>query len=318
MDDNEIITPISTKPSASAATSSDNINNYLTKVEIGELWRSVTEVELKQDEDGNEVQVSVQNSRPNALKLNFMIPTGADIFGIFSIYLEAPVDKLDSKSKQNMLNGPEGDTPGSRVFIDVPPEFGAYSNVISIYNNNDSWWSEGIGENNRLYLRAGLNCIKVTKPCSLYIKAEENATGSILYDNMRLVKGIATNGVNLKLLDPNTEFNTEAARIAIIAAKDTTKLTQQDKDELAAFNTYKEALANNILVAIAKLDKNHDFYYNAQVENSLAIEFDDNINAFSSPYTLYDINNVNNSFVISKLDVDYLENGLRIAKSSRY
>lgn len=324
MEADDIITPISAKPSASAATSSDNINNYLTKVEIGELWRSVTEVELKQDEDGNEVQVSVQKDLPNALKLNFMIPKVADIFGIFSIYLEAPVDKLDSKSKQNMLKGPEGDTKGSRVFIDVPPEFGSYKDVISIYNNNDDWWSEGIDLRtedrpyDRLYLRAGLNCIKVTKPCSLYIKAEENVTGSILYDNMRLVKGVATNGINLKLLDPNTEFNTEAARIAVIAAKDATKLTQQDKDELAAFNTYKEALANNILDIIAKLDKNHDFYYNVLIENSLAIEFDDNINAFSSPYTLYDINNVNNSFVISKLDVNYLEDGLRIAKSSRY
>jgi hypothetical protein len=77
-------------------------------------------------------------------------------------------------------------------------------------------------------------------------------------------------------------------------------------------------LANNILTNIRGLDKNHDFYYNVPVENSLAIEFDNNINSFSSPYTLYDINNVNNSFVVSKLDVAYLKDGLKIAKSSRY
>lgn len=282
---NDIITPISNIHSVLAETSSDNINNYLTKVDISELWRPAAGV--------------VTEDKPNALKLNFMIPKDADIFGIFSIYLEAPVDKLDSSSKQNMLKGPEGDTPGSRVFIDVPPEFGVYSNVISIYNNNDNWWSEGLGEKNRLYLRAGLNCIKVTKSCSLFIKAEENASGSILYDNMRLVKGKDTNGINLKLLDPNATFNAES------------KLAEKTIEE-------KTKLANNILDTIAKLDKNHDFYYNVPVENSLAIEFDDNINAFSSPYTLYDINNVNNSFVISKLDVDYLEDGLRIAKSSRY
>jgi hypothetical protein len=252
------------------------------------------------------------------------------------------VDKLDSKSKQNMLKGPEGDTPGSRVFIDVPPELGSYKEVISIYNNNGNWWSEGVEkeknsngiekEKNRLYLRAGLNCIKIMKSCSLLLKAEKGAAGSILYDNMRLVKGIQTNGINLKLLDPDTTFNTEAARIAeteaksaIIKAKPEDKRTEQDKvnlavfdAEVAAFSETKKELADKVLSKIKELDKNHDFYYNVLVETSLAIEFDDNINSFSSPYTLYDINNVNNSFVISKLDVAYLDDGLSIAKSSRY
>ena len=331
---NDVITPISDKHSVSAETSSDNINNYLTKVDINELWRSVTEVVTKTDEegnpvieDGNEVKVQVQVDRPNALKLNFMIPKDVDVFGIFSIYLEVPVDKLNLDSKQNIP------TKGSRVFIDVPSEFGDYKQFMSIFNNNDDWWSEGIdaAKSNRLYLRAGLNCIKVTKSCSLLIKAEKEAAGSILYDNMRLVKGVKTNGINLKLLDPNTTFNTDTARIAEIEAtriaeiKSKEEQTAEDKAELEAFENTKEAfentkeaLANKILDHIAKLDKNHDFYYNVPVENSLAIEFDNNINSFSNPYTFYDINNVNNSFVISKLDVDYLDDGLRIAKSSRY
>jgi hypothetical protein len=144
-----------------------------------------------------------------------------------------------------------------------------------------------------------LNCIKVAKSCSLFIKAEENAVGNILYDNMKLVRGIATNGVNLKLLDPNATFNVE------------TEKAEKTIDE-------KIALAAGVLDGINALDKNHDFYYNVPIENSLAIEFDNNINSFSNPYTLYDLNNINNSFVVSKLDVKYLDEGLRIAKSSRY
>jgi hypothetical protein len=183
----DTITPISTNHSVPADMHADNLNNYLTKVEISELWRTVTELRdvdsdndgyPDKDSNGNIVKEQVQVSRPNALKLNFMIPQNADMFGIFSIYLETPVDKLDIKSKQNML------TENSRVFIDLPAEFGSYQDIISIYNNRnydadtgkyrDTWWSEGIPASvdaddektpNRLYLRAGLNCIKITKSC---------------------------------------------------------------------------------------------------------------------------------------------------------
>jgi len=306
-DDN--ITPISVKYSVPADASSDNINNYLTKIDVGELWRSVTETTTTETEEGNLVTTTQQVKKPNALKLNLMIPKNSDVFGIFSIYLEIPVDRLTSGSGQII---PDKD---SRIFIDIPKEFGNCTECISIYNNGnrspesdnyeDSWWESNSTRHpeetkdsakNRLYLRAGLNCIKIMKSCSIYIKAEENATGSILYDSMRLVKGRETNGINLKLLDPDTTFNTEA--------------TQAE--------TSKKQYADKILKGIASLDKNHDFYYNVPVENSLAIEFDDNINSFSNPYTLYDINNINNSFVVSKLDAAYLDTGLSIAKSSKY
>jgi hypothetical protein len=36
-----------------------------------------------------------------------------------------------------------------------------------------------------------------------------------------------------------------------------------------------------------------------------------------NPIFNYDINNVNNSFVISKLDIDYLDTGIQVARSSR-
>jgi len=290
----EAITPISTKYTAPAVAKVTDINNYWSKIDISaELQRSYTKVTTETTEDGTQTEIPEQVSKPNALKLNFMIPDD-DLFGIFSIYLEVPVDKLDSRSKQNMLNS------GAKVFIDVPDELGDYKDVISIFNNNNEWWSEGIAKkHNRLYLRAGLNCIKVTKSCSLFIKAEASAVGNILYDNMKLVRGIATNGVNLKLLDPDATFNAESAKAE--------KTIDQKKN-----------LANAVLDGINALDKNHEFYYNVPIENSLAMEFNDNINSFSNPYTLYDINNINNSFVVSKLDVAYLDKGLSIAKSSRY
>jgi hypothetical protein len=291
------LTPISTKHSVPAEPTSENLNNYWTKLDVKSNLLSPSSAS------------SSDMAKVVALNLNFMIPENADLFGIFSIYLEVPEGKLDPASAQNMPKGPSVtesglDVPGCRVFIDIPSEFSSSEDseaAIAIFNYADNWWSEGkdATNKNRLYLRAGLNCIRVNKSCNILIKAEANADGSILYDNLRLVKGKKTSGINLELLDPNAVFNAESEK---------TEKTIEEKVELA----------NNILTNIRGLDKNHDFYYNVPVENSLAIEFDNNINSFSSPYTLYDINNVNNSFVVSKLDVAYLKDGLKIAKSSRY
>ena len=279
------LTPISIKQLQSGAvkytssvTPSNIINNYWTSLDLSDKLAA-----------GNEIN---STKRPSALSLNFMIPD-TDLFGIFSIYLETSIDKLDGASTQNMLK------EDARVFIEIPKELGSYENVLTIYNYQHTsdkgtyyWWSEGIDPNkpNRLYLRAGLNCIKVSKSCSILVKAEKLAEGNILYDSLRLVKGVAKQGINLNLLD-------------FKAAEDA---TDQQKAEA-------------ILGAISNIDKKHEFYYNAPIENSLAIEFDqNNITSLSNPYTLYDVNNINNNFVVSKLDIKYLDTGLQIAKSSKF
>lgn len=311
--DTDVPTPISNKYSVPVEPSSENLNNYWTKLDIKSKLLSESTA-----------------ASTTALNLNLMIPENTDLFGIFSIYLEAPEGTLDPESAQHMPKGPDktADGKGCRVFIDIPVEYGPDENgesAISIFNyaelvtdketNNDTayhWWSEGIDKNNpnRFYLRAGLNCIKVNKSCSILIKAEAEADGSILYDALRLVKGRTTNGVNLALLDPNATFNALAKHVA--------DEENPSEELIKQFEATKQTLANQVLEKIAELDRNHDFYYNVSVENSLAIEFDNNIDSFSNPYTLYDINNVNNSFVVSKLDVAYLDEGLKIAKSSRY
>lgn len=277
----DIITPISNKLSVPLDSSSESINNYWTKLDVGLAFHDTA------------------TGKPRAVSLNFMIPEDEDsgLFGVFSIYLDTSTElAADSIPKDDY-----------RVFIDVPGELGAYNEVISIFNckdnsGKDSWWrteEDGYhGDQNRLYLRAGLNCIKVLKSCNLLIKAEEYASGNIIYDNLRLVKGLSTNGVNLKLID---------FKKASIAS---------EEDETVEPSA--ELLADELLNAINTLDTNHEFYYNVPVENSLAMEFDNNISTLSNPQTLYDINNINNGFVISKLDVAYLDSGLKIAKSSRY
>jgi hypothetical protein len=94
----EILTPISNKHSVLAEPASENLNNYWTKLDIKSSLLSKSALE-----------------KATALNLNFMIPENADLFGIFSIYLEIPEGKLDSKSKQQMPSGPYQTESGEEI-----------------------------------------------------------------------------------------------------------------------------------------------------------------------------------------------------------
>lgn len=79
-------------------------------------------------------------------------------------------------------------------------------------------------------------------------------------------------------------------------------------------------LETQLLNEIKELDRNGEFYYNVPIETSVAVDFhesDSKLNTLMNPAVNYDINNINNNFVISKLDVNYLTSGLQIARSSK-
>lgn len=79
-------------------------------------------------------------------------------------------------------------------------------------------------------------------------------------------------------------------------------------------------LEKQLLADLRAIDINRDFYYSAPIEPSVAISFNESnskLNTLMNPMINYDINNMNNSFVISKLDIDYLDSGIQLARSSR-
>ena len=86
-------------------------------------------------------------------------------------------------------------------------------------------------------------------------------------------------------------------------------------------DAYNKLLIEELLLAdLRSADSSRDFYYTAPNNLSLAIEFNESdakLNTLMNPLLNYDINNVNNNFVISKLDIGYLDSGLKIARSSR-
>ena len=79
-------------------------------------------------------------------------------------------------------------------------------------------------------------------------------------------------------------------------------------------------LEEQLLAEIRELDREHSFYYNVPVESHVAINFnegDSKLNTLMNPAINYDINNVNNNFVISKLDINYINTGVQVARSSK-
>jgi hypothetical protein len=103
--------------------------------------------------------------------------------------------------------------------------------------------------------------------------------------------------------------------------QDLDDLSKKEQVSTEAEDIYRVLKLENLLLAdIMAIDNNRDFYYNAPIEASLAIDFNENTSNFNTlmnPMAYYDINNINNNFVISKLDINYLADGIQIARSSR-
>lgn len=110
------------------------------------------------------------------------------------------------------------------------------------------------------------------------------------------------------------------ALLAVLIGKvnDLESLNLIGTDYEEAFKVLK--LEDQLLADIRAVDINRDFYYNAPVVTSFAIDLNESteaLNTLMNPQTNYDINNINNNFVVSKLDIDFLEAGIQIARSSR-
>lgn len=164
----------------------------------------------------------------------------------------------------------------------------------NIFNNSFIWWKGYDTSEKKYYLKKGMNVIKIDDPCKLNIYRSKNSdadeTEAIIFDNINIVSVDDPNlnqyGINYKLLDYQGS-----------AADDT------------------------IIPKIIAADPDHEFYYNNPVDNSLAIDINTKAKptpeTLRTPYIWYNYNNVNNKFVVSEIDGDYLSDGIVIARTSK-
>jgi hypothetical protein len=221
----------------------------------------------------------------------------ADTYGIFCVY-------INYTSTDAVHN--------ARTWIETLP--GTNQDDFKLLNAESTWeMGTEVNQGNKLFLHNGLNCICINKSNTFFIKTSEASQGVLYFDDIRLIDNIVKNteadgtissiktqGLNLEQLG---YFYVPSAPAS---AADTTALELLETE-------------SQLLDEIKAIDKDGEFYYNVPIDPYLAIDLNESsadLNTLRNPRINYDVNNINNSFVISKLDIDYLDRGLRIARSS--
>ena len=167
--------------------------------------------------------------------------------------------------------------------------------ALSIYNKAEWWEGQSIKDEEdstkiALYqLRKGINIVQVKESCTIEIFSDPKGEATLILGNLDII-----NRINPKIAYKAIELKDGESGEKI-----------SDEEQL--------------LKDIKMLDSDYLFYYNCPVPNALSIDMnkEDEKDTLEHPLSLYDINNINNKFVISELDADYFSTGITIAKTSR-
>ena len=146
---------------------------------------------------------------------------------------------------------------------------------------------EGTDDGTLYHLRKGINVVKINpgEGGILQIFADQTNEDVIIISPLDLV------------YDGDTAINP--------------KLCYKKIDEDTAY----EQIMHDILI----LDPDHQFYYNALMNNETALDLNANDpnDTLENPLNWYNYNNMNNKFVISEINADYLNTGITIARNSK-
>ena len=232
------------------------------------------------------------------------------------IVTECKLDFIIQKNNYGLLfiyctNGTSNTTGKSGVYLRYEG-----SNKPAIFNNkgtgtgastDDIWWADtGFDDttDKKCYLKYGINVIKLKGSTSANMEYSfwlggytADTTDVVLIGQLDLVdnsvtkNGISNNGIDL-------------IRIPYVAVDSSTTASEQ------------------ILKDISAIDKNHSFYYNCLMDNSTAIDFNDNLDdaekeTLLTPTIWYDYNNINNKFVITEISDADMKKGITIARTSK-
>lgn len=139
-------------------------------------------------------------------------------------------------------------------------------------------------------------------------------------------------GINILKLKASSEIklypDTDKEDIIILGQPDivnTNKIESADDDglnltQIPYCKVDEDTDAKQLLSDIRALDTGHKFYYNCLIDNSTAIDFNDNLDEKESlvtPTIWYDYNNSNNKFVISEISDEDMRKGITIARTSK-
>lgn len=186
------------------------------------------------------------------------------------------------------------------------------SNLVTAWQAQDGTWLDNSGNTCKPEYLPSVNAKrtndgiwKYADDTQIKVRTEAN-DGWLLADS----KSVADKDLDSSLNDILEKL--------LIDVSELSQLNYMSEEAKAAHNILW--LETQLLNEIKELDRNREFYYNVPVEANVVIDFNESeatLNTLMNPTVNYDINNVNNNFVISKIDINYLNTGLQIARSSK-
>lgn len=151
------------------------------------------------------------------------------------------------------------------------------------------------------FLKPGLNILTFKESGKFEFFPEIDAGGALFLSDIDSVKkDRADLGLNLDMIDyqySDNESDEESRKVNKVAYK--------------------------LLRDIRAKDPNNEFYYNCPLQSATALDINTSLlgssdaEKLSDPKFWYEPNNMNNKFVISQIDADYLDKGIVIAKASK-
>lgn len=244
-------------------------------------------------------------SAGEALRLNINVPNNS--YGLMMLYLVADEFEEDAaNSLQNYLpylgcldEDITGTTAPFAIFN--YSKNGSYSVSGWTWWHNKEWDDISDGNKRRYSLRLGVNPIVFTKSCTLFIypptDTKARKTSVLVMSDLDIINinnddGVNTIGINVDTLD------------------------YRYYGDSTSYSGYQ--IAERLLADIRNEDPDYEFYYNCPMNNDIALDLNEaDDKKLSSPLVWYEYNNVNNKFVISEIDADYLDKGIVISRASK-
>ncbi len=243
----------------------------------------------------------------------------ADHYGLIMFYLTSN-DKNDPAAQQKHIT----------LSTSVPLGIFNNTDTYNVQNLTMHWWdgmhiADSSEENsdsdneNTYMLRSGINVVYIpysnkAEKITIRKPADGSKDVSLIFSNLDLVKK-STTGNSIHLYGINTDL------LGYYNIEDSS--TPDRNVDIKVLQQLKEIVCGSTIVTTVKSTDN--FYYNCPMDsgtvlsiNPNAIDSNTNKNEnLASARIWYDYNNVNNKFVISEIDADYLDKGIQIAQSSK-
>lgn len=183
------------------------------------------------------------------------------------------------------------------TFIEYPKLKTNDESILINYYNNADWTAAS-----QLDIKPGINIIKISQTCNLSIYP---IVSGQLKDDLIIFSPLDIINKNATTYYSETEEDDEGLNLDIL------KYNMTDTEIL------NNTAAKQLLADIKKADEEGIFYYNAILDNSIKLNINEAAGeTMQTEKIWYDYNNVNNKFVVSEIDSDYLDTGITLARTS--